>query len=35
MVKYININYAASYCFGFHEVVEGPELVFVLHSDGF
>jgi hypothetical protein len=34
-VKYTNINCAAGSCFGFHEVVEGPELVFILHSDGF
>jgi len=34
MVKYTNINYGISYCFGVHEVVTGAELVFMLHSDG-
>lgn len=35
MVKYTNINYGISYCFGVHEVVAEAELVFMLHSDGF
>jgi len=35
MVKYTNINYVISYCFGVHEVVTGAELVFMLHSDGY